>query len=419
MALYDDLSPEKAVCYVRECTSLFGNGEEITAHEISFEEGEGYVNHLYKITGSSGKTVILKQAKPYFRFLGSGDALPHVAVERSRIEADTYRIREVIIPQYLLKLLHIDHENNLFIQEYCDFSSMRSQLREGLEFPFFPSMIGEYIAKSAFYTSELFLDQSEHHELSARFVNSGMRRIMEELIFEFATLGSEDDVREFLKTHYDFQPALLKDKEFLIELLSMRDVYMKKGECLVHGDLHTSNILISQKQLYVFDMEYTHMGAYTGDIGYLCGNLVYAFVAGHFNKQKNMTERQTFCHHIISYISELVDVFERQFRECWKADAKPLYRDNPEYMDVLFRNFIPEISGFIGLQTLLRVLHHPGIQDFDDIKSDDDIEQARTLCVIIGVSLLKHRQKMQSIRQVVDLIEGSARDFFMSLRQAA
>lgn len=413
MASFDDLTPERAVQYVQECTSIFSSQDQLQVLEINQADGEGYVNHLYKVWNQNGRTVVIKQAKPYLSFVGADTSIP-VSVERNRIEADAYRIRSAIVPQYLLEILHKDPDNNLFIQEYSASPSLRMQLRNGLEFPHFPRLIGEYIARSSFYTSEIFLDQSAHKLLEAKFTNSGMRRIMEGILFEFAKFGTSEDIAKFLQTHHDFLPGLQADKQLLMEILALRDIFMKKSECLAHGDLHTSNILIAQNNLVVFDMEYAHIGAFSGDIGYLCGNLIFPYVGWLFRYDKTEEERDRYRRTLLSYISEIVDTFVNTFRNLWACDAKPIYKNTPEYMELLFKDLISEVAGFMGTQGFTRVVYHSGVQDFELIKSKQNLEKARALIIVISSALIKQRRNLHTIDQVLRLIEGVTHDFLQT-----
>ena len=408
---YKDLTPEKAVRYIREQTTLFAPDAQLRVHEINHEEGNGYVNYLYQITDEHNQSVILKHAKPYLSFFGV-DAAIKVPVERNHLEADAYRVKSAITPQPFLKLLHIDQNNHIFIQEYCDKPLMRHQLYQGACFPEFAQNIGEFIAKNAFYTSELFLDQSEHKLLQARFMNPGMRRVMEEILFDFAApFGDEQESAEFLALHHDFVPQLLQDKALMMEVMCLRDIYMKRADCLVHGDLHTSNIMIDQTGFKVFDLEYTHMGAYSGDLGYFLGNLTLAYISWHFRQDKTETERQEYRAYLLSMMNEAVTNFLRCFAQYWQQDAKPFYRENPEYFTHLFADLIPELCGFMGTQMLLCTARKTGTLDITSITDPTQRELARILSVLVGVSLIKQRRQMRSIEAIVAMVETVSLEF--------
>ncbi|MDR1078443.1 MAG: phosphotransferase [Propionibacteriaceae bacterium] len=405
MPNFADLSPDLAVRYVRERTDVFPPDQGLHVHEIDHVEGEGFVNHLYKIWDDAGRAVIVKQAKPYFSFLGPEADVP-ITVSRNRIEADAYRLRSLIVPEYILPLLKIDPNNNLFVQECWHRPTLRSQFRAGQLFPHFPAMIGQYIARSAFYTSELYLDQSEHQELGGAFNNVAMRRVLEDVLFSFHTIHRPAELEAYFATHHNFLPALLADDDFMVEVLALRDVYLKRNDCLVHGDLHTSNIMIDQDRMAVFDMEYAHLGSYSTDLGYLMGNLIFPHIAMLFHHQDWAPQRrQEFRRAVLGYAVEIMDCFMAEFQACWRRDAKPMYRDRLDYLPRLMGDLVPDVAGLMAVQSMNRALY-PGVaQDYELIPDGPDLERARTLTVLVGLALVKGRHSLTTMADVVDLIE--------------
>ena len=408
---FQDLTPAKALEYIRTQTSIFSENAQLGVREIAHEEGDGYVNHLYRIWDRQGKTVIIKQAKPYFSRFGQEAAIP-VPVIRNRLEIDTYKIKSAIIPEYLIPILHTDTANHLFVQQYCTLPILRMQLCQGISFPALPQMLGNCIGKNAFYTSEFFLEQSMHKLLGAHFSNPGMCQIMEDLLFDIeSSFGDPDENSRFLATHYNFVPTLKQDTKLIVEIMTLRDIYSKRPECLVHGDLHTSNIMISQNTLKIFDLEYTHMGAISSDIGYLCGNMLYPYIVWLFRHDKAKQEKDSFRKEILLYIEQTIEIFIETFKQCWYKDAKPYFKKTPQYIDTLFANLIAEVSGFMGTQLLMTTASRPGVFDFSTIDSEQNREKARLLSVLLGSSLIKYRTSFQTINQVLDTIRNVTEDF--------
>ncbi|MDR1388170.1 MAG: phosphotransferase [Propionibacteriaceae bacterium] len=405
MPNFTDLSPDLAVRYLRQETDLFRPETPLHVHEIDHVEGEGFVNHLYKVWDDGGRAVIVKQAKPYFSFFGPDADMP-ITVSRNRIEADAYRLRSLIVPQYILPLIKIDPGNNLFVQECWHRPTLRSQFRAGLLFPHFPAMIGQYIARSAFYTSELYLDQSEHQELGSAFNNVGMRRVLEDVLFSFQSIHRPDQLELYFATHHDFVPALLADDDFMVGVLELRDAYLKRNDCLVHGDLHTSNIMIDQDRMAVFDMEYAHLGSYSTDLGYLMGNLIFPYIAMLFHHQDWPAQRrQDFRRTVLGYAVEIMDCFLAEFEACWRRDAKPLYRDRIGYLPRLMDQLVPDVAGLMALQSMNRAFYPGAAQDYELIPDGPELEQARALTVLVGLALVKGRRGLRTMADVVDLIE--------------
>ena len=64
------------------------------------------------------------------------------------------------------------------------------------------------------------------------------------------------------------------DPKVITERYKLRWLFITKGEALVHGDFHTSNVFIDQEEMKVIDMEYTFCGPMSYDLGYMESHLL-------------------------------------------------------------------------------------------------------------------------------------------------
>ncbi|MDR3322089.1 MAG: phosphotransferase, partial [Synergistaceae bacterium] len=377
-------------------------------------DGDGYVNHVYRACDCSGHSVIVKQAKPFLKMLGEG--IFPMPVDRNSSEIDIVRIRSVIVPQYVPKLLHFDRENNLFISEDCGrLGIMRFGISRGRRYPRFPMMMGEFIAKCNFYTSEIYLDQRVHKELGRKFTSPFMSLIMEDILFLRKTL-LDDVYREIARSEPEPVHKLASDifwdrRDVRLELLKLRDIYMKKQECLVHGDLHTSNTMIGDGGMKIIDMEYTHMGPFSSDSGYLLGNLVYTYVTWFYHGEWTEDERALFREDVLGYIRDTLAEYARVFTECWERDAKDMFREYPEYLSGVLSVYLKETCGFMGSQICGRVGGYAETFDFDAVTDPVGRNRARAMAMATAYSLIMRRNGINSPDDIVNLIRNSARAF--------
>jgi 5-methylthioribose kinase len=396
---------------VREHCALFAKDTELSVRELGRNEtdGDGVVNYVFRISCESGKSYILKQAKPFIKLLGESALVP---VDRNRSETDIMSIRSAIVPQYVPKIMHIDRENNLYICEDCGrLGIMRFGLARGKHYPKFASQMGEFIAKNNFDTSELYLDQGKLKELGVRFTSPEMSRIMETILFLRTPFGapyfSFDD-----KVHEKIADTVWDRREMRLELLKLRDIYMKKHECLVHGDLHTSNTMASETEMKIIDQEYTHMGPFSSDTGYLLGNLVYSYTTWFFHTEGTERERAEYREEILGYITGVMKEYQRIFFECFQKDAKDIFRPYPDYIEDIFAAYITEACGFMGSQVTSRAASPVETFDVDVLPELDARNQARALALATGYNLITKRCGIGSAEDVAALIKESAAVFF-------
>ena len=65
-----------------------------------------------------------------------------------------------------------------------------------------------------------------------------------------------------------------RDESIRVCCYELRHKFMTRGEALIHGDLHTSNVFADKERLKVIDMEYTFAGPLCYDIGYFAASLL-------------------------------------------------------------------------------------------------------------------------------------------------
>ena len=410
---YKDLTPSRVIEYIKTSTGIFPAGARLEVYEIGGgeDDGDGFVNHIYRVWDESGKSVILKQAKPYLKLFGE---VAPLTTKRNQLESEIIKLRAAITPDYLPEMYHLDPDNNLFIYEDCGrLRIMRFELIKGKHFPKFAKQMGEFLAKSNFYTSEIYLDQIAHKALTCKFMNPEMRIIMETILFlRESFIEGEVDLPPGDPSHLAMSDLLWEKRELRVELLKLRGIFMKKSECLVHGDLHTSNIMIDQSEMKIIDMEYPFMGPSSSDTGYLLGNLLYQYIAWFHHEEGSKASRKAYRKEILDTIRDLVNEYQRVYCACWDQDAKPMYREYTEYRDDLLKTYLKEVCGFTGCQIVSRVGGIVPLPDFDAIKNPLSRNCARRLSLLIADALIMKREEIESVEDIIALIETITYRYF-------
>lgn len=408
------LSKENVADYVLSRTTLFPQGAALNVHAVgdgsTWEDGDGYVNFVFRVWDGE-RSFVVKQARGYARAWGEETGEP-LTVERNRLEVDILRIRSAICPQYIPKVCHHDPENSIFIME--DLSGMQI-MRFGLNsmtiFPNFPRQIGEYFASCNFFTSLEYLPDRVFRKLQAKFINPDMREIMESFIFLPPDPGrvrglSDPDPRECALGPFLWQRAGVRQG-----MVRMRNIFMRRTECLIHGDLHTSNIFLDQENMKVFDMEYTIMGPEAHDMGYLTANCISEYAAFHFRREFPDADCGRFRAYILTKLHDIYACYEKSYRAIFREYAKPLYRDLPGYLDEKLGAFVHDMAGFAACANFSRTTALCGYPDFDVIKDIDLRVAARRLSALIAVNLLENRDRVRTIDDMLCIMMETARQF--------
>src|SRR4029079_15820779 len=96
--------------------------------------------------------------------------------------------------------------------------------------------------------------------------------------------------------------------------------FMASPEALLHGDLHTGSIMVTQSQTRVIDPEFAFYGPMGFDIGAVLANLLMAYFAsaGH---ERAPGERAVFEGWVLEPGGQVWNEFARKFLDLWRAGA--------------------------------------------------------------------------------------------------
>ena len=361
------------------------------------EAGDGYVNFIF-IVRTREHSLVVKQSREAARM--SGGQMP---LTRNHLEFDAMKVFNAIAPNYVPKVYFIDDENRVFVMEDASTEGRmiaRFQFNQNRTFPGFAKHCGQYMADTDFYTSELYLDTPDFRALTCRFMNAEMRPIMEDGLFinMFGTPYDSTLGEEFQA----FAKSITEDPAYLTERHKMRHIYMTKAECLIHADLHTSNVFAGLDSLKVIDMEFTFCGPFSYDLGYLIGNLVSQYASACYREFLSEQERLEFKAYLLATIVELYETYVNRFTDNWVKYGKSIYQDVPGLMDAFRQNILLEMPGFASIVNWFRIAGEIPYPDFDMITDLDKKRDAMSMSLMMDWQMMFNRYNYKNIHDFID-----------------
>ena len=396
-----ELNKENVVSYVGSRLDFFNTDGHITVSAIGEgsieEDGDGFINFVLRVSDGEHH-LIVKQSRLEPRF--KGDLT--LDLDRYKLEYESMKIRHAIVPDLIPEVYDCDEENRIIITE--DVSRLRIsrfQLLKGVTYPKLADHIARYLAATGFYTSEYYLPTKDFRDLSVHFMNSTMRDIMDVGMF-LTKVEEEDTVGRPLDPEFiTFSKRICADPDVLIARQKLRHLYMTKGECLIHGDLHTSNIFAGSEETKVIDMEYTFCGPLAYDLGYFVANFIAQYAAATFRPFPSETARQDFKNYCISVIKETYEKFCDYFIQYWKEDAKDIYQNIPGLHEDFRLTSLREFIGFAASAQLGRICNIIPYPDYDDIEDYVQRHNAKCLSIIINKQMLLKWESYNSIDELI------------------
>jgi 5-methylthioribose kinase len=396
---YTPLTVETVPAYVRSHPTLqplFGD-DPLDVSEV----GDGNLNLVFKIysTRDRTRTIVLKQALPYVRLVGDSWPLPP---DRARIEAQALEIEYRLCPQHTPRVYFYDADMYLTAMvNLDDHIIMRKGLIQGIKYPRFAEHIGLFLARTLAYTSDLVLDYRTKKLEVTRFINPELCKITEDLIFTEPYRPTERN-----GFHAELKPqvvALQADEPLRVEVAKMKEKFMTQAQALVHGDLHTGSIMVNQTDTFVIDPEFAFYGPMGFDIGAVIGNLLLSY-ASHEVRTPDPAARADFRRYRTETIIQLWHVFVREFQVVWdQVDAVNMPR---AYQQDYMLRLLQDSAGLGACKMMRRVIGLAGVADIRGIEDVHERAVAGSLALNMAVALIKGRESLTRIEELVELAEG-------------
>ena len=340
------------------------------------EVGDGNLNLVFIVKGTNGG-IAVKQALPYVRLVGESWPLP---LSRAHYEYLALSKQAELASGLVPALLHHNETLALTVMELLEpHIIMRKGLVAGTQYPGFVDDITTFMARTLFFTSDLALSAAEKKEGIAAFAgNHALCKITEDLIFTDPYRIAEQN--RWTAPYLDGLAAALRDDMDLhVAISRLKLKFMASPEALLHGDLHTGSIMVTESQTRVIDPEFAFYGPMGFDVGAVLANLLMAYFAsaGH---ERAPGERAAFEAWVLQTVETVWSEFARKFLELWRAqgtgDAYPislfagekgaarLEAERQAYMQRLFTDTV----GFAAAKTIRRIFGLAHNIDFELIE---------------------------------------------------
>lgn len=370
---YRPLSPDTVGAYLEGLPSiaerLGGDASRWRAAEV----GDGNLNLVFLVDGPDG-SVCVKQALPYVRLVGESWPLP---LSRAFFEHEALVRQARRVPDLVPGIRRYDEAMALIVMERLSpHIILRKGLIAGTRYPKVAEDLGRFMAETLFGTSHLSLPAEEvKRDLALFSANTAMCRITEDLVF--TDPYREHELNRWTSPELDETVrACRQDGEWKVAIQELKHAFLTRGEALVHGDLHTGSVMVTENDTRVIDPEFAYYGPMGFDVGALMANYYLSFFSqrGHGNGD----DYRAF---VLGQVVATWDAFAAHFSRLWRSerrgDAFPasLYEEQGQAdasESALTRTLASlqrDALGFAGAKMARRIL---GLAHVEDLESIED-----------------------------------------------
>ena len=391
------MDEEAIKVYVAEKLKLFENIEDIKVSEI----GDGNINYVFRAEDiKSKKSVVIKQADKLLR--SSGRPLD---VDRNRIEAEVLKFYGEVASDYVPKIYHYDEVMcALTMEDISEYENLRHGLMKNKIYKSFAEDITTFMVNTLISTMDIVMNPWKKKEDVKKYINIELCDITEKLVFtdpytnHFGTNIVLDESSEFVKKEiYD-------DEELVFEAGKLKYKFMNNPQSLLHGDLHSGSIFVTESKTKVIDPEFAFYGPIGYDLGNVVGNLFFSYIHSDI-VMSDEVEKRAYLSYLETTIAEIMDKFTEKFGRAYDEKVIDPMAKNPLYKKWMIASILEDAAGMAGTEIIRRTIGDSKVKEIESIESIEARVYMDKFLILLGKSLIKDRYKIKTGKDYVALID--------------
>lgn len=371
------------------------------------EVGDGNLNLVFVVSGARG-AVIVKQALPYVRLVGESWPLP---LSRSFFEYHALTRHAARDPGSVPEVFHFDEAQAIIVMEYLSqHIILRQGLIAGVIYPGLGRRLGTFAARTLFRGSDLSMSaMARKADLSLFAGNGALCDITENLVFSDPYFAAE------MNRHtVGLDPIVVRlraDVPLKIAVQHLKWAFATQAETLLHGDLHTGSVMVSESEARVIDPEFATYGPIGFDVGMMIANFLMAYGA----QPGHGPDRAGYREWILQVVAEVWTSFAAEFTDLWRTERRGMLYEATLFEDQghvagadlackeRLRSIWQDTLGFCGVEIHRRILGLAHNADFERIADEALRARCEARSLLLGRELVLARAQLPDIAAVLDL----------------
>ena len=406
---YRPLDVDTLAPYLAEQPTLGARlGGEPSGWQVE-EVGDGNLNLVFIVRGPAGGLCV-KQALPYVRLVGESWPLP---LDRAFYEHEALVEHGRHALGLTPAIYRFDPVMMLIAMELLEpHIIMRRGMIQGIRYPRAATDMAEYMARTLFFTSDLGTGAAEKKARVALFCgNTALCKLTEDVIFTEPYMVHDNNWWTSPQLD-DLATAFRADAPLKRAVSRLKRKFMGNAEALIHGDLHTGSIMVTQDDTRVIDPEFAFYGPMGFDTGAFVGNLL----LNYFSQDGHATEaddRIAYKAWVLETAETFWHAFAARYGALWAertGDAYPaaLFAGDDgaaslaQARDAAIADLFTDTIQFGAAKMIRRILGIAHNIDFEWIEDPDRRAACERPALLLGRELLVNAAAYPTIEAVTD-----------------
>lgn len=369
--------------------SLLGTQTDLHCEDLA----DGNVNLVFRVSSPAGRSIIVKQALPWARKYPDFK-LP---LDRALREHGILQSYVAHCPAFVPEVYHFDAGMFVCImQDLRPHVILRAGLQAQQQYPLLAKHLGEFLARSLFFSSDLALPSGEKKARVPEFINPVLVKAQEDVCFT-------QPLQQHAHNHCHpdlavLAAALRRDEALYAAVLRMKRIYMTSAEALLHGDLHTGSMLVTATDTRVFDPEFGFYGPMAYDLGCLIAHLYIGHVC-----QPVFAKSAAPGMNMLQLTADIWQVFSQQFTELARTQAVAGEWQSDAYIAAYVQELLQDSMAFAGVELIRRTIGLAHAPEWEGMADEPGLVPAAWQCLLAARQWLLPAQPWQDIQSALML----------------
>jgi 5-methylthioribose kinase len=250
----------------------------------------------------------------------------------------------------------------------------------------------------------------------ARFAgNKALMRISVDLIFRDPYIADDERNRHTSPQLDEVVADLRSDGPLKAAVARFGQKFLTEAQSLVHGDLHSGSVMVTESDTRVIDPEFAFYGPIGFDLGAFFGNLLLSWYSQPGHATSN-DDRRGYQEWILGQAKTFWETFRSRFLALWiehaKGDAWPAAMfTGPEDIAALdsarnafLNSLFADMLGFAACKMIRRILGFAHVIDFERIQDAALRGCCEADALALAHLLLTHPGQFRSVDDVTDAV---------------
>lgn len=387
--------------YVKEKLDIFAHDAILKTKEI----GDGNLNYVFRVwEEATAKSVIVKQAGVEARI--SADI--KLSTDRTRIESEVLILHGKLAPGHAPDVYLYDPVMSTFcMEDLSEYEIMRTALINHQKFPLFADHISTFMVNTLLLTTDICMGHKEKKDTVRSYINPELCEISEDLVYTepYNNSGNRNNVfapnKEFIKKE------LYEDIDLHLEVAKCKFEFMNNAQSLIHGDLHTGSVFITQESTKVIDPEFAFYGPMGYDIGNVIANMYFAWNNGKAMIE-DAKEKEEFIDWVEGSIKDIVDLFIVKYNKAYDENVTEYMAKTEGFKEWYLETILRDTAAVTGVELIRRIVGLANVQDITMITDEDARLKAERRCILAGKRFIMNRGDFQTGQDFIDVFNKVA-----------